>query len=444
MVGIGENYLPAFVLAMSANQVACGLASSVPVVLGAVLQLIAPRMLRRLHSYRRWVVCCAALQALSFVPLLAAALIGAMPLAVVFLVISIYWAAGLAGGSAWSDWVGWLVPARRHARYFAWRTRLCQAGTLAGIVAGGLTLQLGAQYHATLLCFAIVFAAAALCRTVAAGWLATQSEPAPPGPAIVLPRLRELLLFFTRGGCGRAFCYLLAVQAAVQISGPYFTPYMLGQLQLSYGRYVALLCASYVAKMAFLPAWGRVAARYGPQRLLWIGGLAIVPCSAVWLVSDSFPYLLSVQVLSGVAWGAYELATLLLTIDAIPSRQRVGLLTAYNLANASALLIGSLLGGAILWGLGKNREAYLLLFALSSAARAISLVALAPTPGWARRSLGAMFRRSTPPVLDGEAGPLLPAPALTGPHWTRRAPGLPAGRRDESAAPRPPDLFTPV
>ncbi len=63
MVGIGETYLPAFVLALSANQLACGLVSTVPLLAGAVLQLVSPRMVRREGAYRRWVVCCAAIQA---------------------------------------------------------------------------------------------------------------------------------------------------------------------------------------------------------------------------------------------------------------------------------------------------------------------------------------------------------------------------------------------
>ena len=58
MVGIGENYLPAFVLALTASQVACGLTPTVPQVLGALLQLAAPFALGRLRSHRRWVVVC--------------------------------------------------------------------------------------------------------------------------------------------------------------------------------------------------------------------------------------------------------------------------------------------------------------------------------------------------------------------------------------------------
>ena len=41
MVGVGETYLPVFVLAISGSELACGLASTVPLVIGAVVQLTA-------------------------------------------------------------------------------------------------------------------------------------------------------------------------------------------------------------------------------------------------------------------------------------------------------------------------------------------------------------------------------------------------------------------
>lgn len=43
MVGVGETYLPAFVLALSANQTASGLVATVPLMAGAVLQMLALR-----------------------------------------------------------------------------------------------------------------------------------------------------------------------------------------------------------------------------------------------------------------------------------------------------------------------------------------------------------------------------------------------------------------
>src|SRR5438552_13040923 len=56
MVGIGETYFPAFVLALGMGEIAAGLIASVPLLVGAVLQMVSPSAVVWLGSNRRWVV----------------------------------------------------------------------------------------------------------------------------------------------------------------------------------------------------------------------------------------------------------------------------------------------------------------------------------------------------------------------------------------------------
>ncbi len=165
MVGVGENYLPAFVLALGLGQVAAGLVSTLPLMSGAVLQLVSPWAVSRLGSHRRWVILCAALQAASFVPLALAARFGHMPMLAVFAVAAWYFGSGMGTTSAWSTWVDSLVPGRIRARYFARRTRVGQMAMLCGFVAGGVSLQVGAAMGDRLTIFACMFLVAALCRS---------------------------------------------------------------------------------------------------------------------------------------------------------------------------------------------------------------------------------------------------------------------------------------
>src|SRR5947209_8123166 len=72
MVGIGETYFPAFVLALGMGEIAAGLVASIPLLVGAILQLVSPAAVSWLGSNRRWVIACVALQAASFLPLVAA------------------------------------------------------------------------------------------------------------------------------------------------------------------------------------------------------------------------------------------------------------------------------------------------------------------------------------------------------------------------------------
>ena len=380
MVGIGESYLPAFVLAAGLGQLAAGLITTVPLLAGGVLQLISPWAIRRLGSHRRWVVLCTFCQALSFLPLAAAAWSNTVSIWLVFLMASIYWGAGFAAGPAWNTWVGSLVPESVRASYFARRTKFSQAGVMIGFIAGGVALQAGAAWQQVIAVFAGLFLTASACRLLSSAFLASQSEPVPPSAAHRCVPIGEFLGRLRNGADGSLLLYLLSVQGAAQIAGPYFTPYMLKQLHFSYAEYVILIGVSFAAKVVALPSLGRFARRVGAKRLLWLGGIGIAPVSGMWLFSQNFGYLLFVQVLAGATWAAYELAMFLLFFESIPEFERTSLLTTYNFGHALATVVGSLIGGGVLAAMDKTPAAYLTVFCLSSVARFATIGLLSRVP----------------------------------------------------------------
>ncbi len=411
MVGIGESYLAAFALAVGVGETGAGLLASVPPVAGAVLQLVSPVAVARLRSHRRWVVACAVVQALSFLPLVVGALVGRIPTALLFLLASLYWGSGMATGPAWNTWVATLVPGRLRARYFSRRTRITQIGVLVGLVGGGLALQWGRRFGQELHGFALLFLIAAACRAVSSALLASQSEPIPlPHRYRTVPASEAFARIGRRSHEGRLLLYLLSVQIAVHLSAPYFTPYMLKRLELDYGPYMVLIAMSFAAKIFTLPALGIVAQRFGARRLLWIGGLGIVPLSALWLVSDSFAYLFVVQCIAGTFWGAWELATFLLVFEAIPDDERTSMLTSFNLANAIAMVLGSLAGGALLHGLDESHTGYMTIFALSALCRAVTVLLLLRIPAEVRVPLPIAVRTvAVRPSAGSFDRPILPS-----------------------------------
>lgn len=378
MVGSGETYFPAFALALGLSQVSSGLVATLPLLAGSMLQLASPFLLRRLGSYRRWTVACVMLQAAVFVSLIALALVRSLPAALLFLFAAVYWGAGLSTGPAWSTWIGTLVPTTIRARFFAWRTRLVQAGTLIGFVLGGIVLQFGARADSALLAFAALFAAAGACRFVSGLSLARQSEPVPPGDGERHVTLREFASRLGRRLDGKFLLYLMAIQAAVQLSGPYFTPYMLKQLKLSYASYMVLVATAFAAKMFSLPWLGHLAHRHGPQKLLAWGSLGIIPLSAGWLVTDNYAWLIFLQAIGGVAWAAYELSWFLLFFEMLPREERTSVLTTFNFGHSLASVVGSIVGGAVLLSLGERREVYLGLFVASTLLRIVVFTQLRP------------------------------------------------------------------
>ncbi len=369
MVGIGENYLPAFALALGAGEVLAGLIASVPIFAGAVLQLISPTAIRLVGSNRRWVVVCVSLQAMSFLPMLAAAIVGHISTPLLFLLAALYWGAGMASGPAWNHWIDTLVPLRIRARYMGRRSRSTQFGILAGFAGGGLALAYGESLGRPLWAFAMLFLVASACRFASAGFLFAQSEPARSVGRNATAGLRGAFGRLRSHRDGRLLIYLWAMQMAAQTAAPFYAPFMLASLKFSYLKYMLIVSAALATKALALPTLGMIAHRFGSRRLLVLGGLTVIPLSMFWIFSQATGYLLCLQVASGIGWATYELGTLLMCFDAVDRRQRVGMLTLYNLGNAAAMVAGSLCGGGILALLGQARIGYFAIFAISGVAR---------------------------------------------------------------------------
>lgn len=380
MVGIGESYLAAFALALGFGDITAGLIATAPMLVGALLQLVSPVAVRWLGSHKRWVVLCASLQAASFLPLIIGALAGSVWVGSLYLTVSIYWGMGLATGPAWNTWAGRLVPAALRARYFARRSRWSQGALLLGLLAGGVILQEGGRRGEPLAAYALVFCVAFLARGVSATLLGRQSEARPVelGDTRISPRaIRQHL---RSGGHGKLLGFLLIFQSGVWIAAPYFTPFMLGPLGLDYLEFTALTGSAFAARILVLPTIGRIAKRWGTLRLIRLSSAGIVPLPALWLVSDSLPWLFTLQLLGGACWAAFELATLLSFFEHIPETARTSLLSVYNLAYALAIATGTGLGALILHHGGGGTEAYGLLFLVSMGARLVCLAWLRDLP----------------------------------------------------------------
>lgn len=372
MVGCGETYLPAFAIAVGLGETAAGLVASVPLLVGGILQLVSPVGVRVLGSKRRWVVLSACMQAVTFVPLALSAYQGTITQPALLLIASLYWAAGLSIGPSWNSWMSQLVPAKIRANYFARWTRLQQFCTFCALLSAGLLLQYCDRIEQSLLGFAVIFFFAGTLRLISACFLFrlpetdryVASEPFNSIASIetAVPTTAKRLL-----------AYLVLMQVCVQLCGPYFVPYMLTQLNFGYGQYVFLISLMYVSKVLSLSLWGKYAARVGAAKLLWFGGIGLVPLSAMWIVSPSLWWLAAVQLISGVAWSAYELGFFLSFFDILPVSQRTKLLTFYNLANTGAICTGALAGWAILSHFGCETTTYYSLFATSTVGRFLCL-----------------------------------------------------------------------
>ena len=382
MVACGETYLPAFALALGLGPIVAGMVASVPLLVGAVVQLVAPLAVRRVGSNRRWVIICVLAQTASFLPLIWWGLEGRAQAWQLLAAASLYWSAGMAAAPAWIAWTAGLVPVRVRARYVAQRHRVGQFFGLIGFVTAALLLQAGARREMVLLAFAAVFSLAAVARLASSLCLwacrerrrpAAEAEIPPLSEAGLMGRMRAGWRELGEGQAGRLVAFLCSFMFGLQVAAPYFTPYMLESLGFSYGQFLVVIAAGVLVKAVFLPAIGRLGSRLGHWRLLRFSSLAIVPLSLLWLPSGAVGWLVAVQLLAGTCWAAYELSVTLLLFEVAGDRERGNVIALYNLGLALATVAGAACGGLVLRHFGETREAYAAVFAASCLARAAAV-----------------------------------------------------------------------
>jgi hypothetical protein len=375
MVGLGESYLVAFALAAGLTQHAAGLLNPVPQAVGAVIGLALPAVLMKVGSVKAVTVTLVMVQGMALVTLgvVAAAAAhhgGGVSGIPIFALATLYWTAGLAAGPVWNVWASSIFPKAIRPRFFGTRIRYHNALVISALVVAGLALGRGSgEASAPLWVYATLFASAGVARVISAAFLLVQSEPRRVPVGHRDASFREFFAGFRYDEGGRLLVYMLCFGSAAATAVPFFTPYLLGHLGLTYPAFMTLIATSFLVKAAVLPSLGAFAKRRSPHTLLVIGAVGTAPLAALWLVSESFWWLLAVHAVSGVLWACYELSNFLLLFDSIPEDRRIGLLVRFNLFNCGATAGGAAVGALVLSAMNAGPGGYAALFVLSTVLR---------------------------------------------------------------------------
>jgi MFS family permease len=350
MTATCDNFMNAFALHLGASNVQMGFLTAFPPLLGSLLQLVSV-WLGSLLTRRRIVVFTAILQTALMLCMAVLALLSRPGLvhSLLWLVV-LYHAASHLIQPQWRAWMGSLVPQRQRGVFFAGRTRLTMATSLAVFLGGGLFLTLSAGFQAAGLGFCFLFLLAAGGRAVSCYHLWKMHDPEPQ------PVLPQINLFYAtlrlvaqslREPTFRNYSFFVAgMQGMVAISAPFFAVYMLNELKFTYLEYSLNLMASIATQFALLNFWGKAADRHGNRLVMLLCSTAIPVLPVLWLFSANFYYLLFVQVLSGMAWSGFTLTTANYLYDIRPHQSNFATYAAVQaLISALLVFVGGITGG---------------------------------------------------------------------------------------------------
>ncbi|MDX1498997.1 MAG: MFS transporter [Woeseiaceae bacterium] len=402
MIGIGETYLSAFALHLRATTPQIGLLASVPPLLASVVQLVSAWIGGLTGRRRSIMLIGAGIQAFAWLPiaLLPLALSSASVPLLIASVVLYYCGANLAAPQ-WGSLMGDIVPVRRRGRFFALRTRIVSLVTFVALIGGGLILQAASSRNATFAGFLVLFGIAFIARLISIWHLAQMHDPKRVVVARKVPDGKHWWDRLRHSNFVRFSVFFALMQCAVAVASPFFTVYMLRDLEFSYAAFMANTGTAILAQFLTLNRWGRISDVFGNRRILATAGLLIPLMPLLWILSGNFWYLLFVQLLSGLSWAGFTLSAGNFLYDLVPPERRTTYLAVHNVLASIGIFAGAMLGGYLgavlpvrvdVLGAALTWSSPLLgVFAVSAVLRATVMLVLMPKIREVRRVRHASF-----------------------------------------------------
>ena len=136
---------------------------------------------------------------------------------------------------------------------------------------------------------------------------------------------------------------------AVMIASPFFTVYMLKNLNMNYTWFVVAGGIATLARVFSQYLFGRVVDAVGDHRvaLFCMLGTALVPFSYIFITSSTWFLIIPAQIFSGIVWAGVDLATFNLLLDYTDKNRRAAQSAAFNMILSVSNIVGPVVGGRI-------------------------------------------------------------------------------------------------
>ena len=346
MVGGAESYFSAFAVFLKATTAQIGVLASLPPLLASFMQLVSAWLGRKTGKRKELIVVGALFQTVCFLPVATLPLLfpeHAVPLLIVAIVF--YFLGPNLGAPQWGSLMGDLVPEDRRGRFFALRTRLSSFASFTALIVAGLVIDWFDGHALTYWGFVTVFVVAAACRVASAHHLNRIHDPGGHVAALEAPWHSEIWRGLRETGLLHFSFFHASMQFAVGISAPFFTLYMLRDLELSYVEFMLNTATSVCVQFLTLNRWGRLSDLFGNRIILFTTGALITVLPSLWLISTDLTWLIVVQAISGLVWGGFTLSATSFVFDLTPPAHRATLMAVHNVLAAMAVFLGAVIGG---------------------------------------------------------------------------------------------------
>jgi MFS family permease len=387
MQTLNDNYLVPFGLSINMTLAEVGFMNALAGLIPSAGQVWGAMLMERRR--RKAVLVAGVVLQASLYPLvallgilfLAHVVVSVLPIILIVLYSGIV-LANAVGSPAWFSMMGDVVPESIRGRYFSKRNSITTLVGLIGTLAVAFVVNAMHGSNMVIIALALVLVVAAGSRYVSASLL-TKHYDAP----FTIDKsdhvgIRQFFRELPKSNFGHFTLLVALVNFAQMVASPYFTPYMIVDLHFDYVTYAVVnLSSSFIALVVY-PLVGKYSDRFGNVLMLRVGAVMIPLIPLFWaFFTNPVEIILVPQVLSGVGWTMFNLATFNFVFDSIEPHKRGYFLAYYNMLIGICVFAGGLVG-ALLFQFAAAVISFmnpiLFVFLLSALLRGVSVAAFLP------------------------------------------------------------------
>lgn len=348
------NYLTLYLLALGATGAQVGWFSALTSLAAALSLLPGAYLVERFGRRKEITVIFGGLGARILLLALALLPLGASGQTLIWVLILVSVVRSVAGNLAFPAWMavtGAIVPVEGRGRYFGSRN------LVMGIASMILTYLLGEfiTFAGSPLGYQLALGLSFVTGLISAWFFSRISDThtAPPSAADMTFSLKGLWLDLRKSPVFLSLCLSAALwNFTLNIAGPFFNVYMAKDLGFTAAMIGLTSVTTSISRLFTQPKMGELADRWGPARVQMIFMFLIPVLPFLWMFITQLWQVVAVNLLGGVLWGAFELASFNFLLMLTPEAQRARFSAIYQVVVMVALAGGAAVGGFIIehWG----------------------------------------------------------------------------------------------
>jgi MFS family permease len=377
MFGFGESYISPFAIFLKATAIQLGLLNSIPQLVSSFAQLFTSKVTKKVGNRKSVLSLSVLLQAISWLPILFLFLFPKNNILYLIFFFALYMIFGTFGTSNWRSIMDDVVPDKTKGSYFGKRNKVISLVSFISLITAGLILQFF-SFSNPLTGFLIIFSIAMVARFISWSFIDKMHDPKEEKLEDDKTTFKDFLKNLWKSNPGLFVIYSCLLFFSVRIAGPFFDPYMLNDLGLSYTQYIMIKASAVFSTFIFMPIWGKYSDIFGNKRVLTVTGFFVSCLPILWVFSTSVFYLMVVQIFSGLMWSGFNLSSFNFFYDALPKDKVLKYTSFFNVLLGFSVFFGALFGGYIVKLGGMFLSNFYIVFILSGVMRFLSWLIFLP------------------------------------------------------------------